>query len=138
MNRLFGLSYSNDADIVRFFMPAGLLKWSGYYPFGYLASALMPVGIQNTFESAEIFIKFGFTQNKQKLSYIKSTEIKDMGYFKLVIAQFIPSCQSFRLRIIKIITIVTDKFIGNPAAGILYIHTGHSAEDINCLYKSDS
>jgi alkylation response protein AidB-like acyl-CoA dehydrogenase len=34
--------------------------------------------------SAEIFIKFGFTQNKQKLSYIKGTEPRDMGYFKLV------------------------------------------------------
>ena len=35
-------------------------------------------------KTAEIYIKNGFTENKQKISYIKGTELKDMGYFKVV------------------------------------------------------
>jgi 3-(methylthio)propanoyl-CoA dehydrogenase len=71
----------NDGELLDFHARR-LVEMAGNIIMGYLL-LLDSLRDEEYRYSAEIFIKRGLPENKQKLSYIKATEIKDLGYFKV-------------------------------------------------------
>jgi 3-(methylthio)propanoyl-CoA dehydrogenase len=72
----------NDNELIEFHARR-LVEMAGNIIMGYLL-VMDSLRDEEYRYSAEIFIKQGLPENKQKLSYIKATEIKDLGYFKVI------------------------------------------------------